>query len=365
MLILTLNFGTLRVLLMLPMLSQTKLLAIMISVLFLSLGCVKRKVISERSLPGNPSNEVTDQNQSPSAKVFDTKYVESALLSHVKALSIEIGTRNGKQIQNQQNIVKDPSDGLDLAQKYIENQLTQLGVPYVLQSYELHKKFANIEVIMGDTNRKDDIVIGAHYDSAQGTPGADDNASGVAVLLEVISRLSSIELFNKIRFVFFTNEEPPFFRTPDMGSARYVSYLLKQGISPRFMVSLEMLGFYGSNLEQHYPDDLQGMGLPDVGNYYAFVTRKEDHSLAKPIHDLVAQNTPLKFVFLATKASIQGVDYSDHLNFWNQGIPAAMITDTAFLRNSHYHKATDTAEKLNYESMSELVKALSGAIESF
>ncbi|MFQ5781021.1 MAG: M28 family peptidase, partial [Nitrospiria bacterium] len=181
------------------------------------------------------------------------------------------------------------------------------------------------------------IVVGAHYDTVIGSPGADDNASGVAVLLEVARLLQAVRLEKTIVLVAFTNEEPPFFRTAAMGSAQYVASALRQNKKIRFMISLEMLGFYAEEPgSQAYPPFLRFF-YPDQGNFIAIAGNLGSRPFVKEMASLFRNKTAIPVESLAAPRFVPGIDFSDQLNFWKKGIPAVMITDTAFYRNPHYH----------------------------
>ncbi|MFQ5544129.1 MAG: M20/M25/M40 family metallo-hydrolase, partial [Nitrospiria bacterium] len=202
------------------------------------------------------------------------------------------------------------------------------------------------------------IVIGAHYDTVQGSPGADDNASGVAVLLETARLLQKITLEKTIVFVAFANEESPFFRTDAMGSAQFVKKALREKMEIQMMVSLEMLGFYSdASHSQTYPPFLKYF-YPDKANFIAVVGNPASHKQVRKMTRYFQQSEKLPVESLVAPSFVPGVDFSDQLNFWKKGIPAVMLTDTAYNRNPHYHTPNDLPRTLHYEKMSQVTRQL-------
>jgi len=203
------------------------------------------------------------------------------------------------------------------------------------------------------------IVVGAHYDTVPGSPGADDNASGVAVLLE----LSQLLRGEQIRFIAFANEEPPYFMGPDMGS--WVSAKRSRDAKEpvRAMFSLEMLGYYRDEPgSQRYPFPL-GLFYPDRGDFIAFVGDLGARGLVRKALELFRKNAAFPSEGVAAPAFIPGVTWSDHWSFRDHGFPAIMITDTAFFRYPHYHLPSDTPEKLDYERMARVTLGLAAMLK--
>lgn len=199
------------------------------------------------------------------------------------------------------------------------------------------------------------IVIGAHYDTAGEQPGADDNASGIAGLLELGRLLSQEQLNTKIVLVAFTLEEPPFFASDEMGSAVYAQSLADKEINVKLMISLEMIGYFSDEQgSQNYPALFMKLYYPSVGNYIAIV----DHLFsmrAQHMKKVMDEVIKLPVFSINAPVIIPGVDFSDHRSFWQHGYPAVMITDTAFYRNQAYHSIADTAERLDYEKMAQVI----------
>lgn len=257
---------------------------------------------------------------------------------------------------------------LEISRDYIINTLKNMGLKPNLVSYkDKGITFSNIEVIFqarDSANNKSSVVIGAHYDSAEGSIGANDNASGSAVLLELAKRIQARSVdgtkpVQELRLVWFVNEEPNYFKTELMGSFVYAKNLLATGVSVSSMYSLEMLGaFYDTPNTQHYPL-LFSLFYPSEGNFVAFVGNMKSKKLVQDSL-LAFRQSAVKIGSqgIAAPQFIQGIDYSDHWSFYQLGINAIMITDTAYNRYEHYHKYSDTADKLNYEAMSVVLSGL-------
>ncbi len=276
--------------------------------------------------------------------------IEHNLRQHVQILAEEIGERSFANVEN-----------LDNAASYIETEFTNLGYAVKKQTYHANgQSFSNlISQKTGSSDPEQIIIVGAHYDTVTGSPGADDNASGVAGLLEM-ARLWQGETGNKtVRFVAFTLEEPPFYKTELMGSRVYAQSIKDENITA--MICLEMLGYYTSNT-QDYPLPLMGMIYPDKGNFIAMVGNLSSRSLVKEVEQAFKQNCSTPAESLSTFDFVTGVDFSDHASFWEIGVPAVMVTDTAFYRNPHYHAQSDLPDTLNYPPFAQTVWGLYHAL---
>jgi Zn-dependent M28 family amino/carboxypeptidase len=206
------------------------------------------------------------------------------------------------------------------------------------------------------------IVVGAHYDAFGPLPGADDNASGVAGLLELGRLLGAAPPALRIDLVAYTLEEPPWFKTEHMGSYVHAQGLRKAGVRLRAMISLEMIGcFSDADGSQSYPP-LLGWLYPDRGNFIGVVSNLGSVSLLRRIKAAMASATDLPVESLAGPSFMMGIDWSDQVNYWNAGYDAVMVTDTAFLRNPYYHTAADTADRLDYARMGKVVQAVHRAV---
>ncbi len=275
------------------------------------------------------------------------------LHAHVVRLADEIGERN----------VWRPK-ALHTAADYIRQEWRHQGHTVVPQGYIAYGVSSeNLEVTFtGSTHAQEIIVVGAHYDSVSGSPGANDNASGIAALLETGRALAGITLRRTVRLVAFVNEEPPFFYSDAMGSSEYARAARKRGDDIRLMMSLEMLGAYSDQPgSQRYPP-LIGWFYPDRANFIGFVSNIASRHALKRTVEAFRRVSTFPSESLATFSFVPGVSWSDQLSFWRAGYPALMVTDTAFYRYPWYHTAQDTPEKLDYARMALVVEGLCQAI---
>jgi Peptidase family M28 len=209
----------------------------------------------------------------------------------------------------------------------------------------------------------DVIVVGAHYDSAPGTPGANDNASGVAATLELVRRLSSHRFVKAVRFVLFANEESPYFQSPGMGSLVHARGCRQRGERIDAMLSLESLGYYSDEPgSQRYPWPID-LFYPDRGNFVGFVGNLGSRSLVRRAIARFRESTPLASQGAALPAQIPGVGWSDHWAFWELDYPAIMVTDTAVYRDPHYHQPNDVSANLDFLRLAYATLGLQHVIE--
>lgn len=283
-----------------------------------------------------------------------TVSLEARLRRHVEQLAGEIGERH----------VLRP-EALAAAERYIAETLRDLGCEVTRQNYEAQGvDCANLEVTIAGGARAAEIVLaGAHYDTVPGSPGADDNASGVAAVLELARLLRAARPARTIRLVAFVNEEPPFFFWGEMGSKVYARAARARGDDIRIMLSLEMLGCFADEKgSQGYPPLLKYF-YPAQGDYIAFVSNLRSRHALRRAFDAFRAGSDFPAEKLAAPALMPGIGWSDQLSFWREGYPAAMVTDTAFHRYRHYHQPTDTPEKLDYARMAQVVDGLARALE--
>ncbi|OVE80606.1 hypothetical protein BVY03_05945 [bacterium K02(2017)] len=264
---------------------------------------------------------------------------------HVRRLSETYSPRDYTNVKN-----------LNLCADYIKNQFEQFGQSKISeQAYQVNNEtYKNIIAQYGPTTG-DPIVIGTHYDAYDKLPGADDNASGVAGLIEMARLLSKTTLTQPIILVAYSLEEPPFFRTENMGSFKHAKSLSDQNKNIKLMISLEMIGYFTDKKDTQsflfYPLPLF---YPNAGNFIGIV----DEFYSNHAHKLKINLKPyLDFPVYTINAPsfIESADFSDHLNYWHFGYPAVMVTDTAFLRNRAYHTKNDTYDRLNYNKMAQIV----------
>jgi Zn-dependent M28 family amino/carboxypeptidase len=208
------------------------------------------------------------------------------------------------------------------------------------------------------------LVVGAHYDSAATSPGANDNATGAAAVIELARLLGDLRATTRrrIRLVLFVNEESPYFRTPDMGSLRYARALAAQNEHVVAMYSLETLGYYSDVPgSQRYPVPF-GMMFPDRANFVAFVGMLGSRPLVRETVRSFRSHTAFPTIGGVAPASVEGIGWSDHWAFAEQGFPAVMITDTALFRYPYYHQPTDTPDKVDMEKLARVVKGIERVI---
>ena len=269
--------------------------------------------------------------------------------------------RHVAAIASRQHNLDHPKE-LEAAAASIERELQDLGYTPAAQRFtSLGIEVRNIEVeIAGGPRREEIVLLGAHYDSVWGAPGANDNGSGVAALLELARLLRGAKPQRTLRFVWFVNEEPPYFKGEDMGSRRYARRSRERGERIVAMGSLETIGWYSDQPgSQRYPA-LLGLFYPSQGNFVAFVSNLGSRELMHDALGAFRRHAAVPSEGVAAPAFIPGVDWSDHGSFWESGYPAFMVTDTAFYRYPHYHQLTDTPDKVDYERLTRVVHGLQG-----
>jgi hypothetical protein len=281
---------------------------------------------------------------------MDREEIRRNLEEHLRYLSVTLGERSIYRPAN-----------LHAAADYIFQNFGAMGYAPRRQSYiYMREQVSNI--IAGDENPEGYYILGAHYDTVAGTPGADDNGSAVAVLLEVARWARTLAPPRPWAFIGFTCEEPPAYFTPYMGSRVYAKGARKQRFKILGMLGLEMVGYYtdvpGS---QSLPLVLRLMGYPTTGNFIGLVSDGRSKPLLTRLEAAIQGGCRLPVVTLAVPLGghlLPEVRLSDHANFWDEGYPAIMLTDTAFMRNPHYHGPGDVMENLDLEAMTELTLGL-------
>ena len=279
-----------------------------------------------------------------------------ALSRHVRELSAKIGERSVLR-----------GDGLDRAKEYVRGAFEAAGLTVNEQAYEYDgRRVANlIADPPGAATDATPYIIGAHYDSVIGTPGADDNASAVAVMLELARRATAKPPGVPLRFVAFTLEEPPTHATRHQGSRVFVKRLTEAGGRVAGAIILEMVGL--TTRKQNYPLFLQWAGYPDAGNFIAVVGNRASKPWGERVLRGMRKNPtlPVESLFVWFNGWILAdTRLSDHAPFWDKGFPALMITDTAYFRNRNYHGPGDTADTLDYAFMADLVRSLGHAFDT-
>jgi Zn-dependent M28 family amino/carboxypeptidase len=264
---------------------------------------------------------------------------------------------------------------LAAAAGYIRNALLATGARVEEQEVLVEgERFRNIVAHFGPEQGRL-LIVGAHYDShgevtsarAGGkaftrdthTPGADDNASGVAGLLELARLLAKNPPPRPVELVAYTLEEPPHFRSENMGSARHAASMASSGRAVELMISLEMIGYFSDAPgSQEFPFPGMGLLYPTTGNYIAVVSRLQDWAQTRRLKAVMAGASQLPVYSINAVPAVPGVDFSDHQSYWNRDIPAVMVTDTAFNRNTEYHLAGDTHDRLDYRRMAMVVQGI-------
>lgn len=283
----------------------------------------------------------------------ETRQLAGSIEGTVRHLSEKIGERHHHTYRSQKNGTGELEDAAD----WLEQQFKAAGYPVERQGYTAGnppEKFCNL--VAERKGGPDIVVVGAHYDSIPPTPGADDNASGVAILLELARSLK--ETRHTVRFVAFTNEEPYYFQTEEMGSLVYARKCRAANDPIVAMLSLETLGYYKDQPgSQKYPFPL-GLAYPSTGNFVGFVGNLPSRGLTHRVIESFRRQAQFPSQGAALPSSIPGVGWSDHWAFWQAGYPAVMVTDTAPFRNPNYHQTTDKADTLDFDRMARVTIGL-------
>ncbi|WP_324672026.1 M28 family peptidase [Hymenobacter sp. GOD-10R] len=262
--------------------------------------------------------------------------------------------------RNYQNLAS-----LNKAADYIHAELEKLGCPVQEQKFKVRgHEYRNIIASFGPP-AAERLIVGAHYDVCGDQPGADDNASAVAGLLETARLLQAQApaLKHRIDFVAYSLEEPPFFATDDMGSAVHAKSLHAEKVPVRAMICYEMIGYFRDEPgSQNFPDPRLAALYPNTGNFITVVGKQGQEAFTQQVKTLMKAHGKIDVQSINLPASQGLAGLSDHRNYWHYGYEAVMISDTSFLRNPHYHERTDTIETLDFKRMAEVVNGVYGAI---
>lgn len=272
------------------------------------------------------------------------------LYGHVEALSVRIGPRSYKDYE-----------ALTKTKEYISENLREWGYSPVEHKFNYKgREYFNIEAsIAGGRAPQEIIVIGAHYDTVKDTPGADDNAGAVSMLLEMCRLMKEFSPARTIRFVFFSLEERPAFATRSMGSEVYAKKEKAAGADIRGMLCLEMVGYFSNKPGgQTIPLPLMGKGISTTPDFIGVIGNSDSKDLVAKVRNSIESGSRVPVESLIASGMIPGVDFSDHRSFWKMGYEAVMITDTAFYRNPNYHTSRDTIDTLDFEKMADLLGGL-------
>jgi Zn-dependent M28 family amino/carboxypeptidase len=292
-------------------------------------------------------SEAREMKSPPTDQEFEKQKVMDNLYQHVEMLSVKIGERH---------LWKEGS--LHKSEEYIGSALGSYGYATGRQTYSCYGKSVSNLIAEKTGSDPGTIVVGAHYDTVPGTPGADDNASGLAGLLELARLHQVIQSRKTIVFVAFVNEEPPCFGSSHMGSMVYANYIKIHRIPLEVMISLEMIGYFRQERIQKYP--LPGMGIcyPKTGDYIGVVGNFRSSRYVSFIKKGIRKHSNIRTRALTAPEFFGGINLSDNYSFWHHGYRAVMVTDTSFFRNTNYHLETDTIDTLNFDKMAEVVKGL-------
>jgi hypothetical protein len=279
----------------------------------------------------------------------DETVLRDALRRDVRFLAEDIGDRNWLVYPR-----------LLRAAEWIEASLAQAGYKVRRLGFDVRgRRVDNLEVeISGRVRPEEVVVVGAHYDSVPGCPAANDNASGVAALLALARILANAQSERTVRLVAFVNEEPPFYRTSEMGSVVYARECRRRGERIAAMLSLETIGYYrDENGTQMYPPPFS-LFYPAEGNFIAFVGNVSSVGLVRECLATFRRQVKFPSEGAAFPEFITGIGWSDHWSFWKQGYPAVMVTDTALFRYPYYHSPEDTYDKLDYDRLARVVSGI-------
>ena len=275
--------------------------------------------------------------------------LRDGLRRDVEKLAGEIGQRHMLVYQN-----------LVSSANFLEASFTAGGYKVERQGYQVGgKEVYNIEVeVKGADRAKEIVLIGAHYDSPEGSRGANDNATGTAAVLALSRTFSGLKPSRTVRFVAFVNEEPPHYHTPDMGSRVYARRSAERGEKIVAMMSLETLGYFSDKEgSQQYPFPLS-LFYPSKGNFVAFVGNIASRGLVREVIGSFRRHSRFPSEGAALWGGIAGVGWSDHWSFWEENYPAIMVTDTALFRNPYWHTSEDRPDKVHYDHLVRVVAGL-------
>ncbi len=284
----------------------------------------------------------------------DQARLRDQLQRHVDTLAGQIGERNLPHYPQ-----------LQQAADYIHQQFTAAGYEAARQEFTARDHaFVNIEAeLRGHAAPEEIVVIGAHYDTVPGSPGAGDNASGVAGLLALAERFARRQPSRTVRFVAFANEEMPYFQSAEMGSWVYARRCRQRNENIVAMLSLETIGYFSdAPHSQQYPAPF-GAFYPSEGNFIGVIGNVASRPLVHRVIDIFRRHAQVPSQGGAIPGDVAGVGWSDHWSFWQEGYPAVMITDTAIFRYPYYHRPDDTPDKLDYDKMAHVVGGVAAVID--
>lgn len=309
---------------------------------FLISGFVYMTAMPHSSYSG-PFHPLTDHEQQ----------LRGNLRQHVFFIGEKIGERNVWHPQQ-----------LEKTAAYIQEVLEGSGFSVSTQTYAAQGiTVKNLEAEQrGSSVPEEIVIIGAHYDSVIGSPGANDNATGIGCILEVARLIAGQKLNRTVRVAAFVNEEPPFFQTPLMGSRLSASRSRQRNEKIVAMLSIETIGYYSDTPgSQHYPFPFSFF-YPDTGNFIGFVGNLASRSLLRKVMASFRRHTAFPSEGVAAPGWITGIGWSDQWSFWKEGYPGVMVTDTAPYRYPFYHTIQDTPDKINYDHLARVVAGIARVV---
>ncbi len=255
---------------------------------------------------------------------------------------------------------------LDSCANYIFSYLKSFADTVYFQEFTVEGKLYKNVIASYGSEFKNRLIVGAHYDVCEELPGADDNASGVAGLLEIGKALHGKTLNKRVDLVAYTLEEPPFFRTNKMGSAIHAESIIEDRSTITGMICLEMIGYFSDEKNsQDYPIAALKLVYPNIGNFITVVGRSDQSDYTQKVRQLMKAGSSIPVESINAPAALSGIDFSDHLNYWKNDFNAVMISNTGFYRNHNYHTADDTMEKLNFAKMALVTQSVIHCIINF
>ncbi|MDF1824262.1 MAG: M28 family peptidase [Verrucomicrobiales bacterium] len=322
--------------------------------LFLGVIAMLKTHLSTPEIPLDPNEESRLNASSLNRKPVNREGLERYLTT----LTETIGERHVKKPEN-----------LEKAAVWIESTLGggNIGYPVERQAYDVDGVAVRnlIAELPGKSRRDEIIVVGAHYDTIPGCPGANDNGSGVAALISIARAMAGDQQERTVRFAAFVNEEPPYFQTDRMGSRIYAARCRSRRENIVAMISLETIGYFSdAGNSQKVPEGLEGV-FPTSGNFLAFVGNEDSRYFADSARGAFKAETGIPALAGAFPPEVAGVGWSDHWSFWQEGYFAVMVTDTAPYRYPHYHKPTDTMDKLNLDVLTKVTRGLEQVVKTW
>ena len=274
------------------------------------------------------------------------------LRSHVTMLSSNFYPRHCYNLPN-----------LNACANYIADEFRLTKAEVSFQEYDIYDDtYRNVRAVFGDSTKPRTVIV-AHYDSCDNTPGADDNASGVAGLIELAQLIDPATLKGCVELVAVCTEEPPYFQTEHMGSAHHAKLMARSEIDIKGVIALEMIGYFSDKrFSQRFPVPLLYAFYPNRANFITVAADMGNTRLTRKVKRGMRSARTIPVLSINAPRALPGIEFSDHLNYWNEDMPAVMVTDTAFYRNSAYHKLEDTADRLDYDRMGAVVSAVHQAV---